>query len=327
MNIRVSFFLFTFLLLPCKTTHALALNGRLNSFRFDSAKLDTVHGYRAITYFENGFIAIGSNGRIDRMATNGKVTRSEKIAGESFKCILAADQRIFVAGENGTILVSSNNGPFVKLNSETTNQINTLALFNGNIIAGTDEGEILFGGIDEKFSTISLNLKGNIVSLSAGEFDCYGVTDQGEIISSRDGIYWNVFDFNAVYAGFYKPCHFTKILVTPNNIAVIGIYNDGLPVLMLSTHGNVWTERTVNYNDAQANYVTLRDTPNDIFYDPQRDLLYIACNNGTILSIPSCSHCNKASTLTSEHLTAIWCVGDTLMVAGTNFYVEAITLE
>lgn len=328
MNIRLMFsLLLGLLLLPHTTFSALAFNTSLNFSPFDSAKLLRTHGYTGITYYENGFAAVGSDGRIDRISLDGKVTRSEKIVGESFTCILAAEHQLFIAGENGSILVSSNNGPFMRMNSGTVNPINCLALFNEKIIAGTDGGEILIGGNDEKFSTISLNLKGNIVSLSAGETDCYGVTDQGEIISSRDGIYWNVFDFNAVYAGFYKPCRFTKILVTPNNIAVIGIYNDGMPVLMLSTHGNVWTERTVNYNDAQANYVTLSDTPNDIFYDPQRDLLYIACNNGTILSIPSCSHCNKAAKLTSEDLTAIWCVGDTLLVAGTSFYVEAITLE
>lgn len=327
MNIRLLLFLLIGLLLPGNTVQALALNNSFNSALLDSAKLIKKEGYTAITYFENEFVTVGSDGRIDRIAASGKITRSEKITGESFTCILSVNQQLFVAGENGTILVSSNNGPFIKINSGTDNHIRSLALFKERIIAGTDGGEILIGGTDGKFSTISLNLKGNIVSLSAGESDCYGVTDQGEIISSKDGIYWNVFDFNAVYSGFYKPCRFTKIVVTANNIAVTGIYNDGTPVLMLSTHGNVWAERTLNYNDAQANYVTLTETPNDIFYDAQRDLLYIACNNGVILSIPSCSHCNKAAKLTSENLTAIWCIGDTLMVAGTNFYVEAITLE
>lgn len=328
MNIRLLFFLLmVLLLLPVNTNQALAYNSRHNSALLDSAKLANVNGYTDITYFDNGFVAVGSDGRIDRISKDGKVTRSEKIAGESFTSILAVEHQLFVAGKNGTMLASSDNNPFGKINSGTTNHINSLTLFNKKIIAGTDGGEILIGSTDGNFSTISLNLKGNIVSLSAGETACYGVTDQGEIMSSTDGISWNIFDFNAVYAGFYKPCRFAKILAATYNIAVAGIYEDGSPVLMFSTQGNVWAERTLDYNDAQANHVSLNDAPNDIFYDSQRDLFYLACNNGTIMSIPSCSHCNKAARLTSKNLTAIWCVGDILMVTGTNFYIEAIRPE
>lgn len=315
------------LLLPVNTNQALAYNSRHNSALLDSAKIAKVNGYADITFSDSGFVAVGSDGRIDRISKDGKVTRSEKIAGESFTSILTVEHQLFVAGKNGTMLVSSDNNPFRKINSGTSNQINCLALFNEKIIAGTDGGEILIGSTDRNFSTISLNLKGNIVSLSAGESACYGVTDQGEIMSSPDGISWNIFDFNTVYAGFYKPCRFTKILAATYNIAVAGIYEDGSPVLMFSTQGNVWAERTLDYNDAQANHVSLNDAPNDIFYDSQRDLFYLACNNGTIMSIPSCSHCNKAARLTSENLTAIWCVDDSLMVTGTNFYIEAIRPE
>lgn len=328
MKGKLSFFLIMVLLLLLgNTSQALAFSIRHSSGLLDSAKLANAHGYTNITFFDNGFVAVGSDGRIDRISKDGKVTRSEKITGESFNCILAVEHQLFVAGKNGSMLFSSDNNPFRKINSGTSNHINSLAFFNEKIIAGTNGGEILISSTNGNFSTISLNLKGNIVSLSAGETACYGVTDQGEIMSSTDGITWNIFDFNAVYAGFYKPCRFTKVLAATYNIAVAGIYEDGSPVLMFSTQGNVWTERTLDYNDAQANHISLSDAPNDIFYDSQRDFFYLACNNGTIMSIPSCSHCNKAARLTSENLTAIWCVGDSLMVTGTNFYIEAIRPE
>lgn len=297
----------------------------LNSFSFairDSAKLA---GYTGITYSDSSFVAVGSDGRIDRISLAGKITHSEKISNEGFNCILALDSQIFVAGNRGAIMVSSDKGPFIKINSGTVNNINSLTLFQGKVVAGTDAGELLIGINDTTFNKITLNVKGNIVSVSAGESACYGATDQGEIISSSDGVDWNVFDFNSVYSGFYKPCRFTKILAAKYNIAVTGIYEDGSPVLMFSTQGNVWTERTLNYNDIQAAQVPLSDAPNDIFYDSQRDLFYLACNNGKIMSIPSCAHCNKAAILTSENLTTLWCKGDILMVAGTNFYIEAIT--
>lgn len=282
-------------------------------------------GYQAIAGFGSEFIAVGSAGRIDRISTSGKVLKTEQIAGESFNCVLTDNQKIVVAGDRGSIYISSDKGAFRKVNSDTDKNINTLTLFQGIILAGTDEGAILSGDGKGAFRKTYLSVNGNIVSLSARKSDCFGVTDQGEIIRTTDGINWNVFDFNQEYAGFYKPCSFTAILATDRQIAVAGMHDDGSPALMFSTQGNVWSDRTLNFTDDQGVPGFLEDAPNGIFYDSVRDLFFLACTNGKLMKIPSCSHCNKLIQIADHDFTGISGNNNQMLIVGEDFHIEAIT--
>jgi len=281
-------------------------------------------GYRAIAGYGDGFIAAGSEGRIDWISDSGKLVKSEKYPGESFNCLTADNQQIVVAGDHGILRVSSNKGIFRKINSGTDKNINSIALFKGLIIAATDDGVILSGNGKGSFRKTYLAVNGNIVSLSSRASDCYGATDDGEIIHTTDGINWDVFDFNEVYAGFYKPCSFTSIIVTENRMAAAGMRNDGSPVLMFSSQGNVWTDRTLNYTDDQGNAHFPTEVPNNIYYDAERDLFFLAFNKGILMKIPSCSHCNKLVQVSAKNLQAISGNSNSLMIAGENFFIQPI---
>ena len=284
-------------------------------------------GYRAIKRYNDGFVAAGSEGRIDWISTSGKIVKEKKIAGENFNCLLSDIKETIVAGDNGTILISSDEGTFRKINSGTNKNISSLVLFKGNIIAGTnDKGIILCEGMDS-LRHIYLAVKGNIVSLSSRTSDCFGVTDQGEIIHTTDGINWNIFDFNQVYKGFYRSCYFTKILVTEKNIVITGKRDDDSPVIMLSTLGNVWNERDLIYTDENGMQSFLTDLPKDIFYDDLHDELYLICNKGKLMKLSSCPHCNKLRLLPAENLTGISGNSETLMIVGDNFLIETINPE
>jgi hypothetical protein len=282
-------------------------------------------GYQAIAPLGNEFVAVGSGGRIDHISASGKILKTEAIAGESFNCVLADNKRVVVAGDRGSIYISSDKGTFRKTNSSTDKNINTLALFRGTILAGTDEGSILSGDGKSAFRRTFLAVSGNIVSLSARESDCFGVTDLGEIIHTTDGKNWEVFNFNEVYAGFYRPCSFSAVVVSDRQIAVTGMHDDGTPVLMFSNQGNVWSDRSLNYTDDRGVRVYPEDTPNGIFYDATRDLFFLACTNGKLMKIPSCSHCNKLAELPTGHLSAISGSNNTLIVVGANYFVQAVS--
>jgi len=274
-------------------------------------------GYRAICKSEEGFIAVGSDGRIDRISASGKIIKSEKISGENFNCLLVSKKDAFVGGDKGTILIYSDKGTIRRLKSDTEKNINSLTLFKGAIVAGADEGVILLGNENGSFRRIYLSVNGNIVSVSANGNECFGATDEGEIIHTTDGVNWNIININEVYAGYYKPCAFTSIVVTENRIAVAGVNDDGSSVLMFSSQGNVWTERTLNYSDDNGMQNILTD--ND-----SRDQFYLACNNGKMMSIPSCSHCNRANQITDKNLTGISAIRDNLLIIGEDFYIEEI---
>jgi hypothetical protein len=287
----------------------------------------TTEGYRTVIRYEDGFIAAGSGGQIDWFSVSGKKTKSENYPGENFNCLLEYNQMIVAAGDGGSILVSYDKGIFRKIESGSLRNINSLAVFNGIIIAGADQGEIITGDGMAPFKKKHLNLKGNIVSVAARTSDCYGVTDQGEIIYTKDGSDWEITDFNKVYSGYYKACYFTRVLVTENRIAVTGIRNDGSPVMMFSSQGKVWTERTLLYTDEQGKTDILVDTPNDIFYDNIGDQFFLACTNGKLMKLPSCPHCNEMVMVSMEDLAGIACNENTMITVGGNFFVKTIIIR
>jgi len=332
LNFMLSFVLLGGFLFPTTLPKTnLFYKGNSDSIRLFSSDNREIHvinsvspGYKSIIRYKEGFIATGSEGKIDWISVSGKITKSEKMVGENFNSLLTNKEDIIVGGDHGTIMISSDKEKFRMLRSGTDKKINSLALFQGIILAGTNEGEILSGDEKGSFNKIYPAVKGNIVSLSARESDCYGVTDEGEIIHTTDGVNWDVFDFNEVYAGYYKPCTFTSILATEKRIAVAGINEDETPVMMFSNQGNVWTDRALKYSDEQGIQNLLTEKPNNIFYDDSNDLFYLACNNGKLMKIPSCSHCNKMVLVSEKNLAGISGNSHALVIVGENFYVQVI---
>jgi hypothetical protein len=298
----------------------------LYSFSLQGNKQDS-GGYKAIARYEDGFIAAGTDGRIDRITVSGAVIKSEKFPGEKFNCIISDGKKVIAGGDRGILLLSFEKGIFRKVDSNTKENINSLSLFRGIIIAGTDHGEIISGDGEGSFKRTRLPLKGNIVSVSARESDCFGVSDEGEIIHSVDGIKWDIIDFNKVYSGYYKTSYFTKVLVTDNRIAITGIHNDGSPVLILSTLGNVWTERPLIYTDDQGYKNVLEETPNDIIYNDSEDQFYLACSKGKVMQLPACNQCNKLAVISEENLMGISFNDNTIVIVGGNFLIKAVSLK
>ena len=298
----------------------------------DSSQIITVksnksQGYKTIVRYKDGFIAAGSGGRIDRLSAAGKIVKSETIAGETFTSLLVIGQKFLAGGNKGSVLIFSENGASQRISTNTDKNINSLTLFKELVIAGTDNGELLIGNAREPFRKIELSVSGNIVSVSARAIDCFGVTNQGEIIHTTDGINWDVLDFNKAYAGYYKPCHFTSILATPSSIAVAGIHDDGSPVLLFSNQGNVWSDRSLNYTNDNGTGGSLTDSPNNIYYQDTRDEFYLVCDNGKLMKIPTCSHCNKVFNLRVVNLFGISGTESDIVVAGDNYSVESIQLN
>lgn len=284
-------------------------------------------GYRAITNYKEGFIAVGSDGRIDWISVKGIITKSQIFTGEDFNSVLSDSKMIIVAGEKGILRISYDGEVFRKIENGSNRNINSLTFFNGIIIGGADQGIIISGDTGGAFQENKLNLKGNIVSVSSRDTDCYGVTDEGEIIHSRDGINWEIIDFNKVYAGYYKTCYFTKVLVTENRIAVSGTQTDGSPVVMFSTQGNVWTERPLYYTDDQGMKMFLDASPNDLVYDETSDQYFLACDKGGLMQLPSCSQCNKLALIQKEDIEGISLLENVMMLVGKNFVIKALNIR
>jgi hypothetical protein len=285
-----------------------------------------IKGYRDIIFYDGKFLAVGTDGRIDYINNSGERTPVINTCTNNLNCIISEDQILVVAGDNGTILFSSDGQVFTKVESGTDKNINGITFKNDLLIAGADKGTILISNNGKTWSGIHLEVKGNIVSVMANDSFCIGITDSGEIIRTYDGFNWEITDYNKKYSGYYKSCIFKKTLLTKNRIVIIGSHDDGSPAVLFSSLGNVWTERSLNYDDDHGMICILTNIPNDITYDPARDQFFLACDNGKIFSLPSCTKCNKSVTVTTNDLHAIICTDDLLLSAGEDFYVNILKL-
>lgn len=305
-------FSFSFAVKPSESNHLLGNDDNINQ------------GYKAIIDIEDGFMATRTDGIIDFITEKGIVEKSLKIGSAPLNCLISYNDNTYIAGDSGTIIVYSKNAGFKILDKISDKNINALVLFKDFVIAGSDKGEVLIGDKNGDFKKYQLPISGNIVSMSTRPNECYGVTDEGEIISTRDGLNWNILDFNEYYNGFYKPCIFTCIFATEQQIAIAGKKIDGTPVLLLSSQGNVWSERSLDYSDSDGRISVLEEIPNCINYSVPEDLFILGCNKGKLMTIPSCSHCNKIFEYTNFDISCIAIKNEMLIIAGMNFYIKRI---
>ncbi len=291
-------------------------------------KAEDPTAYRNIISYKDLFLAVGTNGRIDLINKLGKVSRNLiSPCNDDLNSVIGDDMIIIAVGDKGTILVSSDGQSFVKAESGVSTNIYSVSWLNGIFIAGSEKGTLLISGNGMTWSQIRLKLRGNITSLSSTSESCSGVTDEGEIIRSGDGLNWTVTDYNSEYSGYSKQCIFNKILLIQNRYVIAGKHTDGTPVVLFSTLGSVWTERHLFYDDDKGIPQMLTGIPNDIAYDAYGDQFFIACSNGEILSLPSCSKCNEYLKISENDLYGIVCTAESLVTVGEGYTFNKIDIR
>jgi hypothetical protein len=286
-----------------------------------------IEGYRDVIICNDNFIAVGTGGRIDLIDESGNITHLESNSENVLNSVSFCNDKIIAVGENGTILISNDRIVFNPSQSGTKENINSITGFNNLFIAAADKGILLIGKEPDQWDVVQLQVKGNIVSLSTGSQGCFGVTDKGEIISSTDAINWKIFDYNLEYKGFAKPCIFKKILVTDNWISIAAHHEDKTPVALFSSKGNVWTERSLNYDDDRGVVQFFTGIPNDIVYNIFEDEFILVCDNGQLSVLPSCTKCNKAITFTDKNLWAATYSENTMIIVGDDFYINTVKIN
>jgi hypothetical protein len=279
-------------------------------------------GYRDIIFYDDKFLAVGNDGEIDYINSSGGKSSVANACRNTLNFVISINQIVVAAGDDGTVLFSSDGKAFTKVESGTDKNINGIAYKNELLIAGADKGTILASKNGKTWNSKHLEVRGNIVSVTANDSFFFGITDSGEIIRSNDGLNWEITDYNKEYSGYNKSCEFKKVLATKNRIVIIGRHDDGSPAVLFSSLGNVWTERSLSYNDDHGMIRFLTNEPNDITYDPVRDQFILACDNGEIFSLPSCTKCNASVTISNNDLHAIICRDDLLLSAGEKFFIN-----
>jgi hypothetical protein len=283
-------------------------------------------GYTDIVLFRDKFIAVGTDGRIDCISKSGERIPVDSSSKDDLHCAFSNGEILIAAGDHGTILYSSDGRSFSRAESGTKKKIHGIAFKNGSLIAGADSGTILASKTGKSWNCVPTSIRGNILSLTTHHSFFIGISDEGEIIKSFDGIHWEIQNYNQEYAGYNQYSKFQKILAARNSIVIIGTHDDGSPSILFSSLGNVWSERTPVYQDNQGAVFCLTQKPNGITYDSERDQFILACDNGGLFSLPTCSKCNQYTKISAMDLNAIIYNDNCLLITGEEYSVFIQTL-
>ena len=291
---------------------------------FSSVWNQTDPKYVDVAGLEDRFVTISNTGEINWISETGQTVQTQDLGNEELNCLSVNGKQAVAGGNKGALFISVNNSLFRKIESGTSKNIHCVAQFRDKLIVGTGDNELRYGNEGGLSESVQLDLKGRIVSISSGNSVCYAVTDRGEIIHSTDSKNWIVFDFNEVYKGYYKKSSFVKVVVTSTQVAVLGENEDGTPVLFFSSKGNVWTERPLIYTNDDGFRAQLSEVPVDIYYDAVNDQFILLCNNGRLMTIPSCSHCHRLFKITDIKIHSISGNERHLVVVGDNNFINII---
>lgn len=244
------------------------------------------HGYRAATPFEEGFAVTSGERELSFLDRTGVKT--------------------------GTVSLPKNISPGTIVSLGT----GLLVVGGKEIICISKTGSLL--------GSVIVPCAGNIVGLALSERFLFGITDAGEILRSEDGTEWTVQDFNATYQGYYSSVDFRCIAVSEAEVMVAGITSDGGTAVFTSTMGEVWSPRPLNYKQEGKIY-EFTGTPYGLVWNPWEECFDMLCDAGTVLSLPSCSHCNRVKQFRANELFALAFNGDRALLLGADGFQDILT--
>ncbi|HLN20538.1 MAG TPA: hypothetical protein VK213_05575 [Bacteroidales bacterium] len=284
-------------------------------------------GYRDIVVAGGKILAAGTNGRLDYYEAAPSAASFSIPYKSDISSVISVDRMILAAGARGYFIISEDGRNFKVSNTGTAYNINGITMFKNVLVAGADNGTILVSTDGISFGHIQPGVRGNILSVDSNDSFCIGVTDAGEIIKSEDGFTWRVTDFNKEYKGYYQQCTFSKVILTEDRIAVAGSHADNSPALFFSTSGSVWNERALNYEDERGDFRMMESQINDIAYDADKNVFLLACDDGFLMIIPSCSKCNELMKVTEKDIRAICLSEGKIVIAGQDFFIKDLAFN
>jgi hypothetical protein len=283
-------------------------------------------GYTLLLPFGSGFLASGSDGRVDELSDNGKRISVSAGTGIPVTDMVVSDEGVYWIDAQRTVHYLSTLDTTLKKEVTLPYALHCLCRFKGSVWIGSNDGVLLKGGSAETYRPVQLPLKGNFVSLSSNSKGCFGITDQGEIVQSKNGTDWSVLDFNEYYQGYYPTARLRQILALEDRIVLLGEKDGQKPIVLVSADGNVWTERELVYTDERGYPAVLSDAPIGLIYDALEDQIVLCCTKGKLLFLPSCSHCNQCLTWTASDIQALAENGGRLVAVGKDFQWKTLRL-
>ena len=283
-------------------------------------------GYTAADVMEDGFIACGSGGRVDKISLEGEVTTLESGTTSRLNSVFTEDGNVLISGNNGTLLVSNDAGEsFRKVNCGATGRLNGAVVFEDTMYAA-GEGGVIFRQDAAGWKKLQMETDHEIISLVATNYCLAAITAETDVYYSEDGEEWEYMNFNEDYEGLYPSYVFTRAVGAGETFFVLGYQaeNPELPLIMFTETTQVWMQKEMmKINDEP---VTGEENIHihDISFNV--DQIVGAIDDGRVLSITECSVCNEEMQL--EEQKDLWATASHaqgVLVCGEDFFSRVLS--
>ena len=291
----------------------------------EPAGADGYIGYRDAEAVGEGFVAVGTGGRIDYISIDGETLTRESGTKEDLRCVYAETPNVVVSGANGTLLVSNDGGEsFSALDVGTKADLNAAAAYQDTLYAA-GEGGVIYREANGGWEAMQMETGNEFIGLVSTNYCIAAITKETDICISTDGQNWEYQNFNEEYDGLYPRYVFTRAVGAGGTFFVLGYEEEHLnmPLIMFTETGEVYMPKSM----AKINNEYFSEEMNIQIHDISFviDQIVGVMDDGRVLAITDCTECNEEKKL--EEDADLWATAAQeagVLVCGADFYSRVI---
>lgn len=284
-------------------------------------------GYRDAIAYGDGFLAVGTEGRIDYISNEGVVEPRESGTTATLSGILEEEGYVMISAEDGTVL-SSPDGIHYTVNTVGDECLLGITVFQNQAFTVSDQGTVyssydLLEWTDTRFEELE-----SAVAIASDNQCVVVVSEETDILTSEDGETWQHQNYNEKYEGLANTYGFRRAVGAGGTFFLLGYYLDdpNIPAVLYSENGEVIMEKALLEINGEVPTGEKPIVLNDLGVDV--DQLYSPCEDGSVLTITSCVVCNELRQLAqAPRLTSIAMTEQSVLVAGDDYYFTILDHE
>ncbi len=282
-------------------------------------------GYRSAEAFQDGFIACGTDGRLDFISMDGEVRSCDSGTTEDLLCVYVDGDEIWVSGTGGTLLSSKDGGnSFWAIDVGVKDSLCGIAMYEGERFVAGERG-LVYRETPTGWEPVQLGTDCDLIGLASTQNCLTAITAQTDICITMDGRSWESYRFNEVYEGLYPAYVFTRTVSAGETVFVLGYIEESpnQPLIMYSELGDVWMQRAMLEINSEPISEDMDLRIHDISFNV--DQIVGVLNDGRVLAITDCVTCNEMKTL--EGAKGLWATAAQeagVLLCGEDFYCSVM---
>lgn len=284
-------------------------------------------GYRSVCFGDDVFLAVGTGGRIDRIAVDKTVTSLQSPVSETLNGVAFVGNRYVAVGNRGTVVVSGAEGVFQAADAGTANDLLAVTDFGSAFVAVGRQGTVLTSIDGSTWSPLPVDVTNDFVSVDSNGETCLAVTREGQVLIMQNLSRGEILDYNEVYKNLGTTFYMRAVSCPGQGYLVMGtaMDNENAPVLFKTSDGEIWTEIYLD---------TINNTMGSAFY-PLRmnaagaleDQILVGAEGGKLLTLTSCVECTKLKEQSEHSIRSLASAEGCVLLAGDAFWFDVLSAD